>query len=256
MSSTFITIGSLEIKWYSILLLLAFTIGYLLVVKQSKKINLSKLELTDLLFYLIIVCLLGARIYYVLFNLDYYLKYPVDILKVWEGGLAIHGGIIFGIIYLLIYCYKKKMNILNFTDIIVLPLALGQAIGRWGNFFNQEAYGPITTYNTLKSLHIPQFIIDGMYINNHYYHPTFFYESIWCLIISIVLIMLMKLKVEKKGLFTSLYLIMYGIERFFIEGMRQDSLMFFNLKIAQVVSIIMIIIGVVLLIKCRRIYDK
>ena len=95
-----------------------------------------------------------------------------------------------------------------------------------------------------------------MYINNHYYHPTFFYESIWCLIISIILIILIKIKVKKKGSFTAVYLIMYGIERFFIEGMRQDSLIFFNLKIAQIVSIIMVIIGIILLFKDSRTYDK
>ena len=141
------------------------------------------------------------------------------------------------------------------TDIIVLELPLGQAIGRWGNFFNQEAYGSITTYAHLKSLHIPNFIIEGMYINNQYHHPTFLYESIWCLLIFIVLLVLVLLKIEKKGLYTSIYLIMYSIERCLVEGMRQDSLMLFNIKVAQGVSILMILIGIVILIynwRCKN----
>lgn len=256
MSSTFIAVGSLQIQWYSILLLIAFFIGFIIVFKSRKKIGLTKNEITDLMFYLVIVCIIGARIYYVLFNLDYYLAYPLDIIKIWEGGLAIHGGIIAGLIYLLIYCQKKQICMLKFTDIITPALALGQAIGRWGNFFNQEAFGAVTTHTTLKKMFIPNFIIEGMNIGGKYYHPTFLYESIWCFIIFLVLILFKKIKKEKIGLITSIYLIMYGIERFFIESMRQDSLMIFNLKVAQLVSIMMVISGIILLIKSRRIYDK
>lgn len=256
MSSTFITIGPLEIQWYSLLLLIAFTIGFIFVLKSRQKVNLSKNEMIDLIFYLIVVCIIGARLYYVLFNLDYYLAYPIDIIKVWEGGLAIHGGIIAGSIYLLIYCHKKQICVLKFTDIIVPALALGQAIGRWGNYFNQEAFGPVTTYDILKSMHIPTFIIDGMNIGGNYYHPTFLYESFWCFIIFIVLILLLKFKKNKIGLITSIYLIMYGLERFFIETMRQDSLLIFNLKVAQIVSLMMILAGIIVLIKSRRFNDK
>ena len=256
MSPTFIAIGSLQIQWYSILLLIAFLIGFIIVFKAREKIGLTKNEITDLMFYLVIVCIIGARLYYVLFNFDYYLTYPLDIIKVWEGGLAIHGGIMAGLIYLLIYSYKKQICVLKFTDIITPALALGQSIGRWGNFFNQEAFGSVTTYNVLENMHIPKFIIEGMNIGGTYYHPTFLYESIWCFIIFIVLILFGKLKKDKIGLITSIYLIMYGIERFFIEGMRQDSLMRFNLKVAQIISIMMIFIGIILLIKIRRNYDK
>lgn len=258
MNPNIITIGSLEVKWYSFLLLLAFSIGFIIVMKQRDKVNLTKTEMLDMLFYLIIVSIVGARVYYVVFNLDYYMSNPIDIIKIWEGGLAIHGGILFGIIYLFVYCRRKKIKILNMTDIIVPALVLGQAIGRWGNFFNQEAFGPITTYEQLKSLHIPNFVINGMYINHHYYHPTFFYESLFCLFIFIVLIILIKLKLDKRGICTSIYLILYGIERFFMEGLRQDSLMFFYFKVARIVSIIMIIIGICILFfnKKKEYYDK
>ena len=244
--STMFSIGNLEIKWYSFFLLVAFSLGFIIIYKNKDKLKLTSKEITDMLFYLVIVAILGARIYYVLFNLDYYLAYPTDIIKVWEGGLAIHGGIIAGILYLFYFCRKKNISIIDVTDVIVLALPLGQAIGRWGNFFNQEAFGPITTYNTLKKIHIPNFIIEGMHINNHYYHPTFLYESIWCLIIFIVLMILVLLKINKKGLYTSIYLIMYGLERLIVESLRQDSLMLGSIKIAQLVSIIMIISGIII----------
>lgn len=253
--STMFKLGEFEIKWYSFLLLIAFTVGSFIIYKNKNKLNLSKAEIGDLLFNLVIIAIIGARVYYVTFNLDYYLPYPIDILKIWEGGLAIHGGIISGIIYLFYFCKKKNLSIIRMTDIIVIALSLGQSIGRWGNFFNQEAYGPITTYARLKSLHIPSFIIDGMYINNQYHHPTFLYESIWCLIIFMVLLILVLLKIKKKGLYTSIYLIMYGIERCVVEKMRQDSLMLFNIKVAQVVSISMILIGIIILIynwRCKN----
>ena len=246
--STMFSIGSIEIKWYSFFLLVAFSLGALIIYLNRKKVNLSKNEIGDMLFNLVIIAILGARFYYVIFNLDYYLDYPVDIIKVWEGGLAIHGGIVSGILYLLYFCKKKNISIIKLTDIIVLALPLGQAIGRWGNFFNQEAFGPVTTYTNLKNMHIPTFIIDGMHIGNNYYHPTFLYESIWCLLIFVILLILFLLKIENKGLYTSIYSIMYGIERLLVESMRQDSLMLFNIKIAQVVSIIMILIGIIILI--------
>ncbi len=250
--STIITIGNFELKWYSFLLLIAFTLGSFLIYINSKKYNLDKNKIIDLIFYLILFSVIGARIYYVIFNIGYYIKYPIEIIKVWEGGLAIHGGIIAGILYLLYFCNKNKINILSLTDLIVPSLAIGQAIGRWGNFFNQEAYGPIVKYEVLKGLHIPNFIINGMYIDNHYHYPTFLFESIWCFLIFITIIILMKINKKSLGLYTSIYLIMYGVERFIVESLRQDSLMFFNLKIAQIVSIIMIIIGIFIQIKGRR----
>lgn len=246
--STMFSIGNIEIKWYSFFLLVSFSLGAFIIYLNRKKVNLSKNEIGDMLFNLVIISILGARIYYVIFNLDYYLAYPIDIFKVWEGGLAIHGGIIAGLLYLFYISKKKDISIIKLTDIMVLALPLGQSIGRWGNFFNQEAYGPVTTYANLKSMHIPSFIIDVMHIGNNYYHPTFLYESMWCLLIFIVLLILLLLKIEKAGLYTSIYLIMYGIERLIVESMRQDSLMIFNVKIAQVVSILMILMGIIILI--------
>ena len=138
---------------------------------------------------------------------------------------------------------------IQLLDIFAPALVLGQAIGRWGNFFNSEAFGPVTTLTTLKNLHIPSFIIDGMYIDQNYHHPTFFYESIGCLIIFIILIVYRNTKVKKEGQIVGIYFILYGIIRFLIESLRTDSLMFFNFKVAQIISIIMVIIGLILFIK-------
>lgn len=248
-----ISIGPLEIRWYAIFILSGFLIGMYLVKKEAKKLNIDTSIITNLCFYLVIVSILGARIYYCLFEFNNY-KNLLDIFKIWEGGLAIHGGIIAGILFTYFYCKKYKLNILKITDIIAPALILGQAIGRWGNFFNGEAFGPITTLSTLKNFHIPQFIIDGMYLystKDHIYayrQPTFLYESLWCLIGFILLIIIRKNKNLKIGMITAIYLIIYGIERLFVESLRQDSLMFFNLKIAQIVSIIMILSGIIILI--------
>ena len=252
MNPVIINLGIIEIRWYSVLILLGFILGYYLVINRCKQQNIDKTLISDLCFYLIIVSILGARIYYCIFEWKYYINNPIDIIKIWEGGLAIHGGVIAGVIFIYFYTKKKKLEFLKLLDIFAPSLVLGQAIGRWGNFFNGEAYGPITTFENLKNLHIPRFIIDGMYIGGNYHVPTFFYESIGCLIIFIILIILRNKKSTKTGIITSIYFILYGLVRFFIEGLRTDSLMLFNIKVAQLISIIMILIGIYIIIKSLK----
>ena len=256
MNPILISIGSIEIRWYSVLILTAFILGYFLIISRCKKEKIDLRLISDLCYYLIIVAILGARLYYCVFNLDYYLIDPISIFKVWEGGLAIHGGVISGIVFCYFYSKKKKLDMMKILDIIAPALVLGQAIGRWGNFFNSEAFGPETTLKVLKGLHIPKFIIDGMYIDGAYHHPTFFYESLGCLIIFFLLIFFRNRM--RKGQVTGLYFILYGIIRFLIESLRQDSLMLGNLKVAQIVSLIAILIGLYLFIKpyLRSNYDK
>ena len=247
MNPILINLGFMQIRWYSVLVLFSFIIGYFLVVNRSKKLGYSLTVISDMCFYLVIVCILGARLYYCIFNLDYYKENLFDVFKIWEGGLAIHGGILAGTVFLIIYTKKKKLNLIELLDIFSPALVLGQTIGRWGNFFNSEAYGSMTTLSTLKAFHIPNFIIDGMYINGNYYHPTFFYESIGCLIIFIILLIIRNK--AKEGQVCGLYFILYGIIRFLIESLRTDSLMLLNFKVAQLVSILMILIGLYLLIR-------
>lgn len=252
MNSVFLDLGFIQIKWYSIFILLAFTLGSILMGIEATKKGLDKDTIIDLIFYLVIVSIIGARIYYVLFNLDYYTSMPLEIFAVWHGGLAIHGGIIVGFIFMYFYTKKKNINLLVFLDILVVSLLIGQAIGRWGNFFNNEAFGRIISKTALENMHIPKFIIKGMFINGYYREPTFLYESFLSLIGFIIMITIRKIKSLKVGVLSSFYLIWYGIERFIIESMRSDSLMFLNIKMAQLVSIISIIIGIVLLIKSIR----
>lgn len=244
MNPIFITIGNIQIYWYSVILFVAFALGAILALKEAKKYDISTDFMYNLFFYLVPTVLIGARIYYVIFNLDYYSNNILSIFKVWEGGLAIHGGIIAGIIFVLYYTKKHKINTLKIIDILVVSLILGQAIGRWGNFFNGEAHGPITSLSTMSHQHLPQFIINGMYIDGNYYIPTFLYESLWCLFGFIILILIRNKTKVKLGQITSIYMIWYGIIRFIIESMRTDSLMFGNIKMAQLISILMILIGI------------
>lgn len=252
MNPIFINIGNIQIYWYSIILFIAFLLGALLALKEAEKYNISKDFMYNLFFYLVPVVLIGARLYFVLFHLDYYSNNLIDIFKVWEGGLAIHGGIIAGIIFVTYYTKKHNVNTLKITNILVVSLVIGQALGRWGNFFNSEAHGPVTTVTHLHNIHLPNFVIEGMYINGNYYIPTFFYESLWCLIGFIMLLLIRRSNKIKIGQLTSIYLVWYGLIRIFIEKMRTDSLMLGNLKMAQLVSILMIIVGIIMFIKLKN----
>ena len=259
MNPDFITIGPFTIKWYAIFILSAIIIGSLLAIKEIKRHNISTDFFINLILGTIICAIFGARIYYVIFNWDYYYLNPSEIIKIWNGGLAIHGGLLFGLIFIIFYTTKNKVNPLKITDIIVVSLILGQSIGRWGNFFNSEAYGSITSKAFLTNLHIPNFIIEGMKINGIYYQPTFLYESLWCLLGFVILILIKKFKKLKVGQLTGCYLIWYGIGRIFIESLRMDSLMLGSFKVAQIVSIIMIIIGIFIVLKninYQKYYDS
>ena len=218
MNPILIELGNIKIYYYSIMILLGILLGSFLVIKESKKFNISKEKITDMLFYTILFGILGARIYYVIFNLEYYTQNPIEIIKVWEGGLAIHGGIIAGIIYIIYYTKKNNINTLLITDICAPGVLIGQALGRWGNFFNREAHGPLTSLEHLKKIHIPNFIIEGMNINGNYYMPTFLYESILCLIGLIIILIIRRTNKLKIGQITSFYMIWYGIIRFIIES--------------------------------------
>ena len=246
MSKYFITIGNINIRWYSIILLFAITCAYFVIQKEAKKKKIQDDLLINIIFYGLLFGILGARLYYVLFNFQYYKNNIQEIFMIWNGGLAIHGGIIFGLLFLIIYSKKRNINLLLLLDIIVVGLLLAQSVGRWGNFFNQEAYGRIVTLSFLKKLKLPSFIISKMYIDGYYREPTFLYESILSFLGFLLLVVIRKLKNIKVGQITGIYLIWYGIERLIIESFRSDSLMLNNIKIAQLISIIFIIIGVLL----------
>lgn len=246
MNPIFLDLGIIQIHWYSVMIFIGLLVGGVLALNEAKKWKIPEDLMINYFFFLVPIALIGARLYYVLFNLDYYSNDLISIFRVWEGGLAIHGGIIAGILWTLFYTKKYKVNFFRMTDIMVVSLIIGQAIGRWGNFFNQEAYGAVTTLEFLNKLHLPNFIIDNMYINGAYHHPTFLYESIFCLIGFIILLIIRRYKYIKIGQITSLYFVWYGIVRFFIEGSRTDSLMLGSIKMAQLVSIFMIVLGILM----------
>ena len=253
MNRIFISIGPITIYWYSVLIMTGVLIGIYFSGRQAEKNGISKKFINDLSFYLVIIAILGARIYYVIFNFSVFKNNILDIFKIWEGGLAIYGAILAGALFTIYYCKKKDKEPLLVLDTFTPYLILGQSIGRWGNFFNSEAYGEITTLTHLQKLHIPNFIIKGMYINGNYYHPTFLYESMWCLIGFIILLIIRKKDNYKKpGTLMLSYFIWYGIGRFFIEGLRTDSLYLFNIRISQLVSIVLIIFGIIGLIMIRK----
>ena len=236
--------GPIQIYWYSIFIFIGMLVACFVIYKEAKKRGIDEDFLVNATFNTIIIGIIGARLYYVLFNLPYYLNNPIEIFEIWNGGLAIHGGIFAGLLFLIYYTKKHNQNLLKLLDIIVVGLIIAQAIGRWGNFFNSEAYGPITTSAHLKSLGIPEFVINGMYILGEYREPTFFYESVWCLFGFCAMIIIRRYKYLKAGQLTGFYLIWYGVIRLFIEGMRTDSLMLGPIKVAQLVSLCFIIISI------------
>lgn len=274
MSSVAFTLGPVSVYWYSIFILLGALVAFTIITIESKKFDIPDNFVENLLFYGIIIGILGARIYYVIFEFGSYKGDFWSIFRIWEGGLAIHGGIIAGLLWIIYYTKKMHVKTLRMLDIIVVGLILAQAIGRWGNFTNQEAFGRLVNYNevkdlevlseedlekqreTLKKFFIPDFIVDNMLIDptinvnaevKGYYHPTFLYESLWCLLGFIVLLFVKHFKYLKLGQLTCVYMIWYGIGRVLIEGLRTDSLMIGSIKMAQLVSISMIVIGLVLI---------
>ena len=238
-----------DLKWYSFLIFVAFLLGYILIYFEGKKFRVNQDFLFNLSFWTIVMSLIGARLYYVVFNWSLYANNTWAILKVWEGGLAIHGGILFGFLTAFLYCHKYKVRVLKLTDIVVPSLILGQAIGRWGNFFNSEAHGAATTLANLELIKIiPEFVIKGMKINGIFYQPTFFYESLWCLLGFFILIIARRTRYIKIGQLTNIYFMWYSFGRFFIEANRTDSLMLSGFKIAQIVSVLLFALNLYLFI--------
>lgn len=240
-------LGIIQIYWYSILIFLGVLVACLLIYSESQRRGIDKEFILNLAFNTIIFGIIGARLYYVLFNWGYYSKNLFEILETWNGGLAIHGGIIFGSICVIYNCKKNHVEILKMLDIIVVGLIIAQAIGRWGNFFNSEAYGAVTSLKALQATGIPNFIIKGMFILGEYRQPTFFYESIWNVMGFLALLLIRKYPYLKTGQLTGLYFIWYSVVRFFIEGVRTDSLMLGKIRVAQFTSIILFIVGVILI---------
>ncbi|AEX86256.1 diacylglyceryl transferase [Marinitoga sp. 1135] len=246
LNQVILNFGSLQIRWYGLLIATGVFLSFYLANDTAKKWNISEDDLSNAVMIGIIFSIIGARAYYVTFNWDYYSKLPFsEVFKTWHGGMAIHGGILGALIAVYLYTKIKKnitFNFLQGLDLMAHVLPLGQAIGRWGNFFNYEAYGSPT--NLPWKMYIPpQFRMPG-YESYEYFHPTFLYESTWDLLIFLFLFYYARNKKRFDGEIISLYLILYSAGRGVIELLRTDSLMFLNMKVAVLISILFIIIGI------------
>lgn len=244
-------IGPFTVYWYGLIIGTGVVLGWFLASRETKKLGLQKDIFSDLLLWAIPIAIISARIYYVMFKWDYYSNNPGEIIAIWHGGIAIHGALIGAIITAIVFAKKRGVSFWQLADIAAPSIILGQAIGRWGNFMNQEAHGTEVTRSFLENLNLPEFIINQMYIDGSYYHPTFLYESSWNLVGFIFLIIFRKFQPKRGELFLS-YVIWYSIGRFFVEGLRTDSLMLTDsLRIAQVVSLTLIV-AALLVIWLRR----
>ena len=247
MNPVIFNIGNFELRWYSVLIAIAVIIGYVLIINESRRFKIKKEFMFNMMFWTLIFAIIGARLYYVVFNLEYYRTNILEIFQIWKGGLAIHGALLFGAITIIIYCKKYKVRVGKILDIFVPALLLGQAIGRWGNFFNSEAYGSIVTYQQLENIKIiPQFIIDNMFINGSYHLPMFYFESLWCLLGFFLSLFLRRRKYIKDGQLVAFYMMWYSVARFVIETFRTDALLFNGIRVARVVSVLMFIIGLII----------
>lgn len=247
-------LGPLSVRWYGIIIAVGILLGYFVAQRALVKAGLHKDTLVDIIFYSALLGFIAARIYFVIFQWPYYAENPGEIIKIWHGGIAIHGGLIGGFIAGVIVCKVKNLNPFQIGDIVAPSIILAQGIGRWGNFMNHEAHGGPVSRAFLEQLHLPNFIIENMYINGQYYHPTFLYESIWDVAGFIILVNIRKHL--KLGETFFLYLTWYSIGRFFIEGLRTDSLMLTsNIRVAQLVSILLILISISLIVYRRIKYN-
>lgn len=243
------TIFGIEVRWYGVLIAAALLLGMLIAVKRAPKFNIKGDDILDFFIFLIPSVIIGARLYYVIFEWDYFSKHLSEIVMTWHGGLAIHGGIIAGVIVGLILCRVKKIRFFTLADTVIPALPIGQAIGRWGNYFNQEAHGTLTDLPWAITVNDPTMGMIRV-------HPTFLYESIWNLLVFGFILFYEKHFKETDGELLFLYFALYSIGRFFIEGLRTDSLMFLNIRVAQLISLVLMAIGFGGLIYLRKKYKK
>ncbi|MEY8498745.1 prolipoprotein diacylglyceryl transferase [Enterococcus avium] len=234
----------LPIYWYAIIITIAIIMALWLSIREALRVGLKEDDMVFFLFWALPIGIIGARFYYILFNINLFLTDPIQVFNIRNGGLAIYGGLIASVIVLIVYTRHYSIDTWLFLDVIAPNVMLAQSIGRWGNFMNHEAYGAETSHLFLKSLYLPNFIINNMYINDKYRHPTFFYESIWTLLGVILIVFCRKKYPFKRGEIFLIYLIWYSFGRFFIEKFRMDSLYLIGeIRVSQLLSALFFFLG-------------
>lgn len=249
MNPVAIELGPLEIRWYAICILLGLIVGVYVTMKEAPRKRILEDDVLDFILMAFPLSIIGARIYYVAFSWSMYKDNLLSVFAIWNGGIAIYGGLLTGCLVLYFFTRHRFINMVDFLDIVAPSVMLAQAIGRWGNFFNQEAYG-----KAVENLdYLPAFIRDHMLIDGAYRQPTFLYESLWNLL-GFVLISVLRRKPRflKQGDITAFYLIWYGCGRFLIEGLRSDSLYFMGVRVSQWLSSILLVVGLLWIVYGRR----
>ncbi len=240
---SFITVFGRHIYLYGILIALGFVLAILYCARRAPEFGIPEDRFYDMMIWLIPLSILGARLYYVAFQADYYLQHPGEILAVWEGGLAIYGGIIAGALIIFLFCKAKKLSVPAMLDVASFGVLIGQILGRWGNFFNREAFGAETDIFCRMGLTAP----DGTQI---FVHPTFLYESLWNLC-GLVFLILFTRKGRRRyeGQCFLIYLFWYGLGRSWIEGLRTDSLYLggTGIRVSQLLSLVLVLVSGTLL---------
>ena len=272
LSNVAFKIGAVNVYWYGILITLGFILGMIYIASMAKKFDVDVTKVVDIIVYSIFGGILGARAYYVIFNFDVYKNNLIDVFKIWEGGIAIYGGMIGAFLVGILMCKRQKIKVLPVTDLVVGGLFLGQTIGRWGNFVNIEAFGCNTnslfgmTSNSIQKYLFkvkPQLNAQGIDVDpTACVHPCFLYESLWCFCGFLIILFLTKncaynqeCKVNNEnkqkfnihpGDLTLFYFFWYGMGRFFIERLRVDSLMIGSFKISRLISLILVVVSILI----------
>lgn len=249
-SSVAFHLGAKPVYWYGIIIMAGFLLALLYATRRAPQFGVKRDDIGDLAIIALPICIVCARIYYVIFEWQYYKSHPGEIIAIWHGGLAIYGGIIGAVITCLIFCRIRKIYPLDIMDVGCLGLLIGQSIGRWGNFMNCEAFGGVTTapWRMCIGRTLEQCGATGN-------HPTFFYESAWNALGLLLLHCFSKSKGRKyRGEVTLLYFVWYGLGRFWIEGLRTDSLYLIGtgLRVSQLVAATSFVVGLVLLLVNRK----
>lgn len=263
LSRTAFTVFGQDIYWYGIFIGLGVILGVLLALHEAKRMGQNPDTYLDFIIYAMIIAIIGARLYYVIFSWDFYSQHPEKIFAIREGGLAIYGGIIGGVLTAIVYSHVKKKNFWVMADTMAPSLILGQMLGRWGNFFNKEAFGGFTDnlfamryqLSQVRASDVTPDILQNLVtVNGVDYiqvHPTFLYESFWSLCVFIILLILQRKK-NFNGQVCATYFFGYALGRVWIEGLRTDQLCIGNVPVSQALSAVLIIASVVLYVYCKK----